>query len=287
MKSVLITGCSSGVGLSLVKKFASRDGYKVHAAVRKITEELKKELLQNSEDRVVLHRMDVCDTEAVRQTVDSIIKNDGKIDILVNNAGYSQFGCVEMLSMDEVQAQFNTNLYGVIRTSQAVLPSMRKNKWGRIINVSSIGGIYGQPFNDIYCASKFALEGLSMSMASLYRQFGIRVVLVEPGAIRTSFVQNAARPDISALDSEFLPYLNSLLKTYETMFQDTSRSQTAEEVAECIFNAAEAEDPAFRIQTNPATKGIYEMILKDPSGRSETDFSERTFFSSLPGKKAD
>lgn len=281
MKSVLITGCSSGVGLSLAKKMIGRGGYRVHAAVRKITEELKKEL-QN--DSAVLHQMDVCDDGAVRQTVESVLKSDGRIDILVNNAGYSQFGCVEMLSMEEIQAQFNTNLYGVIRTSQAVLPSMRKHKWGRIINISSIGGIYGQPFNDIYCASKFALEGLSMSMASLYRQFGIRVVLIEPGAIRTSFVNNAVRPDISGLDTEFLPYLHSLLKTYETMFQDSSRSQTAEEVADCIISAAEDEDPAFRIQTNPATKGIYEMILKDPTGRSETEFSEKAFFSSLPEK---
>ena len=151
MKSVLITGCSSGVGFHLAKLLANKGGYKVHATMRKITDEVKNKLMENSGGDLFIHTMDVCSDESVNSTVDTIIKQDGKIDVLVNNAGYSQFGCVEMVSMEDVQAQFNTNFYGVIRCSKAVLPFMRKNKWGRVINLSSIGGIYGQAFNDIYC----------------------------------------------------------------------------------------------------------------------------------------
>ena len=133
-------------------------------------------------------------------------------------------------------------------------------------------------------ASKFALEGLSMSMAPLYKQFGIRVILIEPGAIRTSFTANVIKPETSKVEADFLPYLKSLMDTYAEMFKNESRSQTGEEVAESIIKVIEDEDPPYRVQTNPATKLIYDMIFKDPSGKPEILANEKTFFSLIPGK---
>merc|ERR1719317_1380002 len=104
-----------------------------------------------------------------------------RVDVLVNNAGYAEFGNIETLSVSDFRSQYETNVFGVVAMCKAVIENMRKRRSGRIINVSSVGGIWGQPFNDAYCSSKFALEGLTETMAPVYRQFGVHCSLVEPG----------------------------------------------------------------------------------------------------------
>ena len=154
------------------------------------------------------------------------LKEVGRVDVLVNNAGYSQAGSVEMMTMDAMKAQMETNLFGVIRCQKAVLPYMRQQKSGKIINISSVGGIWGQPFNDIYCASKFALEGLAESQAPLFRTFGVYVSCVEPGAIKSAFWSNAHVPEASAMPPEYMKPMQSTMAAYG---KSAGAGQTPEE----------------------------------------------------------
>ena len=150
--------------------------------------------------------LDVNSDESVRTGFKTIadsalfVQNGSRIDLLINNAGYSQPGTVEMLSMEQVQQQFNTNVFGVIRCQQAVLPFMRKQKSGKILNISSVGGIYATAFNDVYCAAKFALTGLTDSQSAMFRTFGVHVTNVEPGAMRTDFMANSSKANAGAAE---------------------------------------------------------------------------------------
>jgi NAD(P)-dependent dehydrogenase (short-subunit alcohol dehydrogenase family) len=134
--------------------------------------------------------LDVVDDKSVKEAIDRITTEQGRIDVLVNNAGYLLLGPLEELSIEEFKEQFETNFFGAIRVTQAVLPIMRRHKEGVIINISSIAGRIGFPLSSAYVSSKFALEGLSESMAYEVEQFGIKVILVEPGVIKTNFANN-------------------------------------------------------------------------------------------------
>jgi len=192
----------------------------------------------------------------------------------VNNAGYSVFGGVEMLTLEKMKEQFDTNFFGSVLTMQAVLPHMRAKKFGRILNVSSVGGIWGQPLNDVYCASKFALEGFSESMSSVYSQFGIRVSLIEPGAIKTEFVSNAQIP--KNVPQELQPILQKIIEFYSS--GSSLGAQTGDEVAAKIVETAESENPPFRVQTNQAIQNIFKLQLADPSGNAGVNLATSTFF---------
>ena len=133
-------------------------------------------------------QLDVTDDYSVKNAVDHIISEAGRIDVLVNNAGYSLGGALEDLSMEEIKSQYETNLFGLIRVIQAVLPTMRKQRSGRILNISSGTGIFGFPGISAYVSTKFAVEGLSESIAFELEPFGIKVILIEPGFVKTNFV---------------------------------------------------------------------------------------------------
>ena len=149
-----------------------------------------KSLAEKENLQLKLVMLDVTDDRSVRNAMRSITAGASRIDVLVNNAGYGVYGAFEDLSMEEIKAQFETDLFGVIRVTQAVLPIMRKQKSGMIVNVSSAAGRFGFPGSSAYVSTKFAVEGLSESLAYELEPFGIRVVLVEPGAIRTNFVKS-------------------------------------------------------------------------------------------------
>ena len=149
--------------------------------------------------------MDVTEDRSINDAVHSIISDVGKIDVLVNNAGYGLNGAFEDLAMEEIKAQFETNLFGVIRVSQAVLPIMREQKSGIIVNISSAAGRFGYPGESAYVSTKFAIEGLSDSMVYELEPFGIRMVLVEPGPIRTNFADGmvaAKKSEIQLLPTQ-------------------------------------------------------------------------------------
>ena len=203
---VLITGASSGIGKETARLLSQR-GYKVYGAARR-TDKMK-ELEQFG---VKLLEMDVTDDESMTAGITSIIKNEGRIDVLVNNAGYGSYGALEDVPISEAKYQFEVNIFGLARLTQLVLPDMRQQHSGRIINISSIGGRIGEPHGAWYHATKFAVEGLSDSLRMELKEFGIDVVVIQPGAIKTEWAgiarekccRHRAIPHIAALQKSML-----------------------------------------------------------------------------------
>lgn len=179
---VLITGASSGIGKSIAEHL-SQSGYRVYGTSRRPESYLKPE-------KYMLLSMDVRDPQSVKSAVEAIIETEGRIDVLVNNAGYGIGGAIENTSPEQAEAQFNTNFFGMYRVLYRVLQQMRQQAGGLIINMSSIGGLIGLPYQGIYSASKFAVEGLSEALYKELCGTGIRVVLIEPGDYKTGFTAN-------------------------------------------------------------------------------------------------
>jgi NAD(P)-dependent dehydrogenase (short-subunit alcohol dehydrogenase family) len=180
-KSVLITGCSSGIGRETARHLASK-GWQVYATAR------RPETLADLEAAgCETLACDVTDEESMRSCVDAVIAAEGAVGVLVNNAGYSQSGAVESVDMDSIRRQFETNVFGLIRMSQLALPGMREQGWGRIVNISSMGGRLTFPGGGIYHATKHAVEAICDAMRFEVAGFGVDVVCVEPGLIVTGF----------------------------------------------------------------------------------------------------
>ena len=187
-KVILITGASTGIGLETAIQLAEQ-GHKVYATMRNLQ---KRSLLDKEVEKrnVKLHirQLDVQDEKSITACIAEIIASEQMIDVLINNAGAGFIKPMEQASMEEIQQVMNVNFYGPIRCSKAVMPQMRKQRSGHIINISSVGGIVGSPVNEIYCAAKFALEGLTESLATyLESYFGINVSLIEPGGTISEF----------------------------------------------------------------------------------------------------
>jgi short-subunit dehydrogenase len=180
-KVVLITGASSGIGEASAVRLQKR-GFIVYAAARRIDR-----MAKLKEKGINILKMDVTDDKSMKDGVDQIIKDQGKIHILVNNAGYGSYGALEDVPIAEAKYQFEVNIFGLARLIQLVLPYMRKNNYGKIVNISSIGGKIYEPLGSWYHATKFALEGLSDCLRLEVKNFGIDVIVVEPGGIRTEW----------------------------------------------------------------------------------------------------
>lgn len=190
----VVTGSSTGIGFE-TSLLLARNGFYTYATMRDRLKADKIEKIANKENLPLeVLSMDVDNDDSVRNAIHKIIDEKKKIDIFVNNAGYGLFGALEDISIEEIKKQFETNLFGAIRTIKEVLPTMRKQKNGIIINVSSIAGVVGIPAECIYVSTKFALEGLTESISYELQPYGIKVVLVEPGVINTNFVPNIKFP---------------------------------------------------------------------------------------------
>ena len=191
---VVVTGSSTGIGFE-TSLLLARNGFYTYATMRDRLKADKIEKIANKENLPLeVLSMDVDNDDSVRNAIHKIIDEKKKIDIFVNNAGYGLFGALEDISIEEIKKQFETNLFGAIRTIKEILPTMRKQKNGIIINVSSIAGVVGIPAECIYVSTKFALEGLTESISYELQPYGIKVVLVEPGVINTNFVPNIKFP---------------------------------------------------------------------------------------------
>jgi NAD(P)-dependent dehydrogenase (short-subunit alcohol dehydrogenase family) len=187
-KVAVVTGSSTGIGYE-TSLILARNGFLTYATMRNLDKSESIESITTKENLPInIKQLDVTDDTSVKNAVEAISSETGRIDILVNNAGYGLNGAFEDLAMDEIKAQYETNLFGLIRTTQAVLPIMRRQKSGTIINISSGAGRFGFPGSSAYVSTKFAVEGLSESMSYELEPFGIKVVLVEPGVIKTNFV---------------------------------------------------------------------------------------------------
>jgi len=184
-KAVLITGCSSGIGRATAELMAA-GGHRVYATARRL-----ESIADLTERGCRTLALDVTDEESMRAAVAAVEKAEGAVGVLVNNAGYSQSGAVETLDMDDVRRQFETNVFGLIRMCQLVLPGMRSRRAGRIINLSSMGGKLTFPGGGAYHATKYAIEAISDALRFEVKGFGIDVVVIEPGLIKTRFSETA------------------------------------------------------------------------------------------------
>jgi NAD(P)-dependent dehydrogenase (short-subunit alcohol dehydrogenase family) len=244
----LVTGCSSGIGYSASLMFA-RNGFHTYASMRNMR---KSTIIQQIANREALPleviQLNVNNSLSVKNAIEDIISEKGRIDVLVNNAGYGLMGPIEDISIEELKAQFETNLFGVFRVIQQVLPTMRRQKeGGRIINVSSIGGILGYPFSSAYCSTKCALEGLSESMSYEVEPFDIKVILIEPAFVISDFHNNAkivVRTNKTDSSPSYTQTMNRMFEKYKQVVEEYKTS--AEEVAKVILNAALSANPEQR-----------------------------------------
>ncbi|MGN6349006.1 MAG: SDR family oxidoreductase [Candidatus Nitrosocosmicus sp.] len=193
-KVAVVTGSSTGIGYETCLSLA-QNGYITYATMRDLKKSKKIEKIAHENNlSIKIVEMDVDKDESVKKAIENIIDENGQIDILVNNAGYGLFGALEDIALSEIKNQFETNVFGVIRVTQNVLPMMRSQRNGIIINISSISGLVGIPCQSVYVATKFAVEGLSESISYELEPLGIKVILIEPGPINTEFVQDLIVP---------------------------------------------------------------------------------------------
>jgi NAD(P)-dependent dehydrogenase (short-subunit alcohol dehydrogenase family) len=264
----VVTGSSSGIGLATSLALA-RNGYLTYATMRNLAKRNSFESIADKQHlpiRVV--QLDVTDENSIKSAIESILSEAGRIDLLVNNAGYVLTGAFEDIGINEIKALYETNVFGVIRVTQAVLPIMRKQGSGRIINISSGAGRIGYPGGSAYVSSKFALEGLSESMAYEIEQFGIRTVLVEPGFVRTKIGENMAiSKKIQDPNSPYSQMMQMMSSNQERMLENGS---DADLVASVVAEAATAKEPNFRYL---AGKDVQQMMAAKKS-RSDEEFQK-------------
>ena len=244
-KVAIVTGSSSGIGYA-TSLLLARKGFYTYASARNIDKSASLGSIANTERLPLkLIQLDVTDDSSIKAALEKIVLEKGRIDVLVNNAGYGLFGAFEDLTLDEIKAQFETNFFGVIRVTQHVLPTMRtQGGGGVIVNVSSINGRVAFPVISAYVSTKFATEGLSESIAYELGPFGIKVILIEPGAIGSNFMKGSVLPK-RALDPQS-PYSELVKKVSAKISSDHENATQPEEVAKAIVDAISTERPEFR-----------------------------------------
>ncbi|MFT4198391.1 MAG: oxidoreductase [Pseudoxanthomonas sp.] len=258
----LITGAGSGLGRALAQAVLAR-GECVAGTVRRAADVRALEAL--APERAMAVRLDVTDAAGVRTAVAAVAARFGRIDVLVNNAGYGLVAGVEEAGLDEVRAQFEVNVFGALAMIQAVLPAMRARRAGLIVNVTSVSGLVGWPSLGIYSGSKFALEGIGETLAQEVAGFGVKVMLVEPGGLRTEFAgrsrATAARP-IADYDAGALGQCKRILAEHAGHERgDPARA------AQAILRAADAQDPPLRLLLGADAVGY--VLAKQASQQAE------------------
>jgi NAD(P)-dependent dehydrogenase (short-subunit alcohol dehydrogenase family) len=240
----VVTGSSTGIGYE-TSLILARNGFLTYATMRNLNKSENIKSAATKENLLIqVKQLDVTDDVSVKNAIQTITSEAGRIDVLVNNAGYGLNGAFEDLAMDEIKAQFETNLFGLIRTTQAVLPVMRRQKSGTIINISSGAGRFGFPSGSAYVSTKFAVEGLSESMSYELEPFGIRVVIVEPGVIRTNFGDGLVVAKKSQdPNSPYSKMMQKVTTGFEEMMKNAS---SADLVAKVVLNAIRDENPSLR-----------------------------------------
>lgn len=252
-KAVLITGCASGIGMATALRLANA-GWTVYATARR--PEMLSDLAHAGCRTLAL---DVADEESMRGAVETVVQAEGAVGILINNAGFSQSGAVEEVDLARVRRQFETNVFGHIRLIQLVLPGMRRQRWGKIVNISSMGGKLTFPGGGVYHATKHALEALSDALRFEVRGFGIDMIVIQPGLIRTAFAEVAAR-SMDALPTDQGPYkhFNSVVaKATKEAYVRGALARlggTPEDVARVIERALRARRPKSRYKVTASAR---------------------------------
>ncbi len=251
---VLVTGASSGIGRACAIHLA-RHGWHVFGATRRVPERVEADLCQSlpSLDRLDVVTMDVDDDESVVRTMKNIVEKAGRLDAVINCAGFGIAGAVEETSDQEARAIFETNLLGILRVCRAAIPTMRTQGSGIIINVSSIGGRIGLPFQGFYSATKFALEGLTEALRMEIRGFGIRAVLIEPGDFCTGFTDSRHLVEKSGLSDVYRVSQEHVLSIVE---KDERGGASPDAIARLVARILSKRSPRVRYTVGPAAQKL-------------------------------
>ncbi len=247
-KTIFITGASSGIGKATAILFA-KQGWNVAATMRNPQNET--DLQQYPTIKV--YALDVTQPDSVQQAVEQALADWQRIDVLLNNAGYGLAGPLETASEEKIMDQFSTNVFGVMRTIKALLPNFRESGGGTIINVTSIGGLVGLPFNSIYHATKFGVDGLSESLNYELRPFNIRVKIVAPGGVITDFATRSLQRTVDGASA----YDESLQNVFDAFGKNASNYSTAEQIAEVIYQAATDDTDQIRYVAGQDAQALY------------------------------
>jgi NAD(P)-dependent dehydrogenase (short-subunit alcohol dehydrogenase family) len=252
-RAALITGCSSGIGRATALELHRR-GWTVYATARRV-ETLAE--LERAGCRTL--PLDVCDEDSMRSAVEAVVAEQGAVGLLVNNAGYSQSGPVEEVSIDAARRQFETNVFGAMRLVQLVLPAMREQRSGRIVNVSSMGANFTFPGGGWYHATKHALDALSDALRFEVHGFGIDVVIIQPGLIRTGFADAATSALAEGVEEKgpYAAFNRRLEKATKRVYEQGPAARLGGEpdaVAKVIAKAAEAKRPRARYLVTPSAR---------------------------------
>ncbi|MGV9273808.1 SDR family oxidoreductase [Streptomyces griseosporeus] len=285
---VLITGTSSGIGLATAIATA-RAGFTTVATLR---DPARADALRKEADgagaRLDIRQLDVTDTESVTRCVDGVRETYGRLDALVNNAGVSNFDpTLEMSTPEALRANLEVNFFGVVEVSRAAMPLLRAAR-GRLLTIGSVHGIVGQPFNEAYCAAKFAVEGFMESLAPVAEAHGVTVSVVVPGFVRdTSFgiFPDINRRTIEAASGPYAPTFADYIHWVITQGWEGA-GQSAAEVADVVVRTLRAERPAFRVPTNPWAAAYIENKLADRDGSVVRELA-RTWIGRGPQSDAD
>lgn len=259
-KVILITGAGSGLGFELSLQL-SKMGYIVFAGTRD-TRKFKLALTnENINQNLNIVRLNVKSTKSIQKVINKMINSYKKIDVLINNASYALIGAVEELEINEIKKLFDVNYYGYIRVIQIILPYMRKEYSGHIINISSVSGVRANELLSGYCASKFAIEALSESLVKEMKEFNIKVNIIEPGLLNTKMFSNTKYINRLGDDSPYKKKVLDKLKTQEYIVRE--KSQEPYEAAKTIVELIEGNiENTFRIQTNEWSKSVVNSKLK-------------------------
>ncbi|WP_030315089.1 SDR family NAD(P)-dependent oxidoreductase [Streptomyces flavochromogenes] len=262
-KVVLITGTSSGIGLAAAVA-AARAGFTTVATLRDPARAgALRKAAETAGVELDIRRLDVTDAASVEECVAGVIADHGRLDAVVNNAGAGHVGTIENESVDAVRAVMEVNFFGVVTVTKAVMPHLRATG-GRLLTVTSVGGVIGQPFNEAYCAAKFAAEGFMESLAPVAATVGVTVAVIEPGAVASEFVANVGIEESAAAEAGvYGPALANYLDRTRGAF---AAAQTSEAVGEAITGALTTGRPAFRIQTSDAARTFVGAKLADLDG---------------------
>jgi short-subunit dehydrogenase len=268
-KVAVVTGSSSGIGYE-TSLLLARNQIKTYATMRNMSKSDGLIKIASEENlQLNVAQLDVNDDLSVNKAIDKIVKDNDRIDILVNNAGYDLFGPLEESSLEEIKQQFETNFFGVIRTTKAVIPTMRKQGKGTIINVSSVGGKVGLlPFLTAYHASKFAIEGFTESLRQELDDFYINIILIEPGYVRSGFLDNSKYA--KGFDSNKSPYAKKVEQVFQGFESITAYSSHPSKVAQTILDVLNSPNPELR---NPVGKDA-DSIFKTRAELSDKEMEQ-------------
>jgi len=264
-KVAVVTGTSSGIGFETALALA-REGYYTYATMRDTTKSDKiKELGKKDNLKISVLELDVDDENSVKNAIQKILDQKQRIDILVNNAGWGLWGCVEDVSVDEFKAQFDTNFFSIIRLIQEVGPTMRTQGSGKIINISSVAGRIGFPASPAYISSKFALEGLSECLRLEMAPFGVDVVIIEPGVIKTNFLNPVKLAKKSESDTAYRDITSRVVSGIKMMAE---MGTPPKEVADAVVKSIKDDKPLPRyIVGNDAS-----MFLEAKKNKTDIEF---------------